>query len=486
MPARPPCHITRRSFLAASGLGTASLLVPGLWAPARAADPWARADAIVAGIKVPTFPARDFPITRYGAAGDGRTDCTAAIAKAIAACHQAGGGRVVVPAGTFLTGAVRLLSNVNLYVAKGATLRFSTDPRKYLPVVLTSYESNDCYNYSPLIYAYQQQNIAVTGEGTLDGQASSQNWYRWVPKAVWGWHKGMPHQGPDSQKLRAQGEAGVPVAQRVYGAGHYLRPHFIEPHSCTNVLIEGVTVRNSPFWTIHPMLSRSVTIRDVTVASQGPNDDGCDPESCNGVLIEGCHFDTKDDCIAIKSGRGRDGLRRAAPSQNIVIRDTRVSRGGGGVAIGSEEAGDVNNVYVDGLTGDDPRLSTGVLIKALSTYGAGTVEQIYMRNVRLAGVQNAVITMTCYYGGVPENGPYRPTFRERQLLRLHLRQEPQRAQPARLPGPPDRAGAGLGLRVRRRLRAGRGGAERPGPAADGHHRQRQAGPPLTAGPRGGR
>src|SRR4051812_21427336 len=243
-------------------------------------------------------------------------------------------------------------------------------------------------------------------------QASSQNWYRWVPKAVWGWHKGVPHQGPDSQKLRAQGEAGVPVAQRVYGAGHYLRPHFIEAHGCTDVLIEGVTVRNSPFWTIHPLLSRSVTIRDVTVASQGPNDDGCDPESCDGVLIEGCHFDTKDDCVAIKSGRGRDGLRRAAPSRNIVIRDTRVSRGGGGVAIGSEEAGDVNNVYVDGLTGDDPRLSTGVLIKALSTYGAGTVEQIYMRNVRLAGVQNAVITMTCYYGGVPENGPYRPTFRD--------------------------------------------------------------------------
>ena len=159
------------------------------------------------------------------------------------------------------------------------------------------------------------------------------------------------------------------------------------------------------------MLCRNVTVRGVTIASQGPNNDGCDPESCSDVLIEGCHFDTGDDCIAIKSGRGRDGLRRAAPSQNIVIRDTRVSRGGGGVAIGSEEAGDVNNVYVDGLTGDDPRLSTGVLIKVLSTYGAGTVEQIYMRNVRLAGVQNAVITMTYYYGGVPENGPYRPTFR---------------------------------------------------------------------------
>src|SRR3954470_14944817 len=122
--ARPKPHLTRRSFLAASGIGTASLLVPGLWTPARAADPWARADAIVAGIRVPAFPARDFPITKYGAVAGGKADCTAAIAKAIAACHQAGGGRVVVPAGAFLTGAVRLLSNVNLYVAKGATLRF--------------------------------------------------------------------------------------------------------------------------------------------------------------------------------------------------------------------------------------------------------------------------------------------------------------------------------------------------------------------------
>ena len=200
---------------------------------------------------MPTFPDRDFDITRHGAAPDG-ADSTAAIARAVAACSAAGGGRVLVPAGTFHTGPVHLRSGVHLHVAKGAVLRFSTDPRDYLPVVPTSYEGNDCYNYSPLVYAYRQTNIAVTGEGTLDGQASRQHWWPWVPKAMWGWHKGMPHQGADSRKLRAQGQAGVPVGQRVYGAGHYLRPAFIEPYGCTNVLIEGVRLVNPPFWQSTP------------------------------------------------------------------------------------------------------------------------------------------------------------------------------------------------------------------------------------------
>ncbi len=411
MPAYPEPHLSRRSFLAASGLGAASLLLPSRWAPADAAgDPWARADAIAAGITVPTFPDRDFDITRHGAAPDG-ADATAAIARAVAACSAAGGGRVLVPAGTFHTGPVHLRSGVHLHVAKGAVLRFSTDPGDYLPVVPTSYEGNDCYNYSPLVYAYRQTNIAVTGEGTLDGQASRQHWWPWVPKAMWGWRKGRPSEERDKARLRAQGQAGVPVGQRVYGAGHYLRPAFIEPYGCTNVLIEGVRLVNPPFWQIHPLLSRHVTVRGVTVTSQGPNDDGCDPESCDGVLIEDCHFDTRDDCMAIKSGRGRDGLRRP-PSRNIVVRGCRVGRGGGGVAIGSEQAGGVSDVYVDGLTGDDPRLSTGVLIKAQSLYGAGTVERVHVRNVRLAGVRNAAITMTYYYGGTPEKGPYRPTFRD--------------------------------------------------------------------------
>ena len=208
MSAYPEPHLSRRSFLAASGLGAASLLLPSRWAPADAAgDPWARADAIAAGITVPTFPDRDFDITRHGAAPDG-ADATAAIARAVAACSAAGGGRVLVPAGTFHTGPIHLRSGVHLHVAKGAVLRFSTDPGDYLPVVPTSYEGNDCYNYSPLVYAYRQTNIAVTGEGTLDGQASRQHWWPWVPKADVGLEEGPAVGGRATRPAARPGPGG--------------------------------------------------------------------------------------------------------------------------------------------------------------------------------------------------------------------------------------------------------------------------------------
>lgn len=410
---KPEPVIARRSFLAGSGLGAGLLLAGGVGAPARAAEagPWARADQIVRRIRPPTFPNRDFPITRYGAVGDGRTDCTGAIRAAIRACNEAGGGRVVVPAGTFLTGAVHLRSNVNLHVVARATLLFSTDRDKYLPVVLTSWEANDCYNYSPLIYAYRQTNIAITGQGTLDGQASDRAWWPWVPKRMWGWSPGDPTQGRDSEALRAQAEAGVPVARRVYGRGHYLRPSFIEPHSCTNVLIEGVRLRRPPFWQLHPLFSRNVTIRNVTLQSRGPNDDGCDPECCEDLLMEGCRIDTRDDCIAIKSGRGRDGPRRDTPCRNVVIRGLRIGEGGGAIAIGSEQSSGVNAVFVEDVVGEDPALSTAVLIKSTAHGGGRSIQDVHMRNFRLAGVRNSVITVTLQYGQDPDDGPYRPFFR---------------------------------------------------------------------------
>lgn len=415
MRASSGASLARRSFLAGPGLGAGLLLAGGGRAPARAAEagPWARAAEIAARIREPSFPDRDFRITSYGAVGNGRSDCTSAIRDAIRACNEAGGGRVVVPSGTFLTGAIHLRSNVNLHVTGGATLLFSTDPDKYLPVVLTSWEANDCYNYSPLVYAYRQTNIAITGTGTLDGQASDRAWWPWVPKEMWGWEPGDPTQGPASDRLRAQAEQGVPVAQRVYGSGHRLRPHFIEPHSCSRVLIEGVTLRRPPFWQIHPLFSDNVTVRGVRVSSRGPNDDGCDPECCEDLLIEGCRFDTRDDCIAIKSGRGRDGARRAAPSRNIVIRDLSIGEGGGAVAIGSEEASGVNAVFVDGVEGDNPDLFTAVLIKSYDRYGGNSsVEDIHMRNFRLAGVRNSVITVNQIYTGSQATGPYRPMFRD--------------------------------------------------------------------------
>lgn len=403
--------LARRRFLAVAGLGAAGLLGGRNAAAAAGAavDPWAQVGQIVARIGRPRFPARDFPITRYGAVGNGFFDCTAAFRAAIAACNAAGGGRVVVPAGTFLTGAVRLLSNVNLFLAAGATLRFKPDPSAYLPAVLTRWEGNDCYNYAPLVRAYRQRNVAITGSGTLDGQASPTRWWPWAGKPEFGWRPGLPRQGADQLRLRRQGEGGVPVADRVYGAGHYLRPALIEPYGCEDVLIEGVTVRNAPMWSIHPFLCRRVTVRGVTVVSQGPNNDGCDPECCQDVLIEGCTFDTWDDCVALKAGRGRDGFARGVATTGVVVRDCRMRRGGAAFAIGSEASGGVGDVFVENLVLDDPRLKVGILIKSNADRG-GTVRNIHLRGVRSAGVQGTAVFVTYYYNTSSSVGPYRPMF----------------------------------------------------------------------------
>jgi polygalacturonase len=258
-----------------------------------AAFSFSSSEAILARIKAPVFPARDFAITDYGAVAG--TDCSAAIRKAIEACNAAGGGRVVVPAGEWITGAVHLKSNVNLYLAKGSTLRFSTDPAAYLPVVQTRWEGIECMNYSPFIYAWEQENIAVTGEGTLDGAADWDNWWGWTKKGA----DKKSLATPDTAKLNELSVKGVPVAQRVFGAGSHLRPSFFQPYRCRNVLIEGVTIIRSPMWEVTPVLCTNVIVRGVKINSHGPNNDGCDPDSCRDVLIEGCVFDTGDDCIAI-------------------------------------------------------------------------------------------------------------------------------------------------------------------------------------------
>jgi polygalacturonase len=299
--------------------------------------PWAAVPHILRRIRPPRFPRRDFPVTRYGAVGDGVTDCTGAFARAVDACHRAGGGRVVVPAGAFLTGAVHLRSFVNLYVADGATIRFSPDPASYLPVVLTRWEGTECYNYSPFIYAYGQRDIAVTGRGTLDGQARLGPWESWYAS-------GGP-QGADQRELRRMGSEGVPVAERRFGAGHFLRPKMVQFYRCENVLVSDLTIVDPPMWTLHPVLSSNVTIRDVTVHSTLYNTDGVDPECCSYVHITGCRFDTNDDCVAVKSGRDEDGYRVGVPSTDIVVERCAFSGRWGGIAVGSEMSGGVRNVF---------------------------------------------------------------------------------------------------------------------------------------------
>jgi polygalacturonase len=397
--------------------------------PAAAPDPWSRLPAILAGIRPPVFPDRDFPVTRFGAAHDGTTDSTAAIRAAVEACTRAGGGRVVVPPGVYLTGPIHLKSNVELHVQEGATLRFSRDPAAYLPAVLTRWEGVELMGYSPLVYAYGQRNVAVTGKGTLDGQADADHWWPWKKAGH------AESQKPDRDRLFAQAEAGVPVAERVYGAGHYLRPQFIQPYRCENVLVEGVTIRNAPMWVVHPVLSRNVTVRGVTVVSDGPNNDGCDPESSTDVLIEDAVFDTGDDCIAIKSGRNADGRRLAAPSERIVVRGCRMRAGHGGVTIGSEVSGSVRDVFVERTQMSSPQLERGIRLKTNAVRG-GTIENVFVRDVEIGEVGSAIDVDMLYEEGA--RGSYPPTVRNLLVERMTVGRAVHALFVRGLPGSPVR------------------------------------------------
>ena len=350
---------------------------------------------ILANIRPPVFPKRDFLITKFGAKAGGLQDCSAALKQAIAECHKAGGGNVVVPEGIFLTGPVHLLSNVNLHLSRGATLKFSQNPKDYLPAVFTRWEGTELMNYSPFIYALDQTNIGITGEGTLDGQSDNEHWWPWVGRANYGWKEGTPNARADRSKLQELAEKGVPVKERQFGGG-YLRPQFIQPYRCQNVLIEGVTIINSPMWEIHPVLCTNVTVRRVKISSHGPNNDGCDPESCNDVLIEDCEFDTGDDCIAIKSGRNADGRRLNTPTANIIVQGCRMKDGHGGITVGSEISGGVVNLFAQNCRMDSPNLDHGLRIKNNAMRG-GRLENLHFRNIEVGQVAHAVITIDFNY-----------------------------------------------------------------------------------------
>ena len=384
---------------------------------AAAVTGWEAVPGILARIKAPQFPARDFVITEFGAKADG-SDCTEAIRAAIAKCHAAGGGRVVVPAGVFVTGAIHLKSNVTLHVSEGATLKFDPDAKKYLPAVYTRWEGTECMNYSPLIYAFEQENIAITGKGTLDGGADWDTWWAWNDKK-----KGAVKQKAARDRLNTMGDQGVPVPQRVFGEGDFLRPNFIQPYRCKNVLIEDVSIVRSPMWEIHPALSTNVTVRGVKISSHGQNNDGCDPESCRDVLIENCIFDTGDDCIAIKSGRNNDGRRVAMASENLIIRNCTMKDGHGGVVIGSEISGDCRNVFVENCTMDSPNLDRALRFKSNAQRG-GVCENIFMRNVEIGRVAEAVLTIDLIYEE-GANGPHQPVVRNLALERVTARATPR-------------------------------------------------------------
>ena len=355
-------------------------------------------------IRLPQFADKAYVITKYGA----KTDNTAAknqkaIQKAVDKCSAKGGGRVIVPAGQrFLTAAIQLKSGVNLVVEEGAVLEFAFEPELY-PIVPTRWEGLDCWNLSPLIYAYQARDIAITGKGTIDGGGSNETWWPWCGSKKFGMKEGGIAQNMGARaRLLKYAEDGVPMDERRFGPTDGLRPQMINFNQCEGILIEDVTLLRSPFWVIHPLLSTDITVRGVHINNNGPNGDGCDPESCDRVLIENCYFNTGDDCIAIKSGRNNDGREggqgafAGRASKNIIIRNSKFNNGHGGVVIGSEISGGCQNVYAHDCEMDSPSLDRVLRIKTNSCRG-GIIENINMRNITVGQCGEAVLKINTDY-----------------------------------------------------------------------------------------
>lgn len=414
-------EISRRRVLGLSGAVVVGGALAGAgrapaWAdsgsgslPSTNADAWSYVDReLLRHVVPPTFPDREFLITTYGAVAGGQELCTDAIRSAIAACTSAGGGHVVVPSGVWLTGAIHLADDVDLHLSDGATLLFSTDPADYLPVVLTRFEGEELMNYSPFIYANGCTNIGVTGRGTIDGQASWDNW--------WGWGG---QTSEDTTALHEMAADGVPVEQRVFGDGHHLRSAFVETYRCTNVLIDGLTVVRSPFWEIHPVLSQNVTVQNLTINSHGPNNDGVDPESCRWVVIRDCTFDVGDDCIAIKSGKAADALRINVPSEDILIEGCTMLVKYGAIALGTEMTAGIRNVFVRECTIGSPGQYYALYIKTNSVRG-GFAENIYLRDLEVVDLRKEVVSCNLFHGD-GDTGPYTPRVRNVELRNVHVR-----------------------------------------------------------------
>ena len=371
--------------------------------PAKSAAGWDQVPQILARIVPPQFPDRDFVVSDYGAAGNGIVDCRPAFAAAIADCSRAGGGRVVVPAASefyLVNGPIRLLSNVNLYLEAGAHVRFGSNPADYLPPVLIRYQGIRCYNYSPLIYAYGESNIAITGAGVVDGQAFK--WGSWVTLANADW----------AQLLQMVAD-GVPLEKRIFGAGHHLRLTMFEPYQCRNVLLQGVTLRASPFWTIHPTFCTNVTIQGVTVSPGINNDDGCDPDSCSDVLIDGCTFATNDDNISIKAGSGADA--QGLPACESVVIQNCLAAGGdwGGITVGSQTGSVVQSVFVQNCRVGN--CSDAFFVKSGSTIG-GAVRDVFVRSCEVSDCGVFFRVQSDYDGG---RGNSPPLFSNINMESIH-------------------------------------------------------------------
>lgn len=379
--------------------GIALMLISLLSVPS-ASDVWPseRYERILAGISTPEFRS-DTVWIEVGSTTDD-------INESIERCSANGGGVVAFRPGVFHTAGIVLRSNVNLHLGEETILEFSGNVQDYLPPVRTRWEGMDCMNYRPLIYACGETDIAITGGGVIDGGAGNENWWWMKGRKEFGYTKGMPSQNNTGRPLLMRyNNESVPLEKRIMGEGMCLRPQLINIIDSRNVLIQGVTIKNSPFWVIHPLFCSSFTMRGVTVSSFGPNNDGCDPESCNGVLIEDCTFYTGDDCIALKSGRNNDGRRSGVPSRNIIIRRCHFAAGHGGVTVGSEISGGLEGLFAEDCSFDGEDLRHALRFKSSRVRG-GEIRDVFVRNFNVARCSRSCIDVDLQYEAGEETDAY--------------------------------------------------------------------------------
>ncbi len=339
---------------------------------------------ILAQIVTPEIPSKEIIITDFGAAGDSITDCKPAFDKAVAESKKHNGATIVFPEGIyFMKGPMHLTSNICIVLQKGCRIKFSPDAKDYLPVVATSWEGTLLYNYSPFIYGYNLKNITITGEGIIDGNASG---------TFAKWHS---IDDEDQLKSREMNHSGQPVKERIFGEGHFLRPQLLQLFECKNILIEGVTFKDSPFWCVHLLKSENITVRKIKFKAFNKNNDGIDPEYSKNILIEGVQFDNADDNVAIKAGRDHEGRVTAMPSENIIIRNC-IFKGLHAVVIGSEMSSGVQNVFVENCTYGG-YLKRGIYLKSNPDRG-GFIKNIFIKNVQFGEVEDCFYITSYYHG----------------------------------------------------------------------------------------
>ncbi|KIO54764.1 glycoside hydrolase family 28 protein [Flavobacterium hibernum] len=347
--------------------------------------PTAKVDSIVKRIQLPVIPSYQINVLKLGAKGDSITNNKVVFDKAMALCKKNNGGTIIVPRGIYkINGPIHFVSNVNLKIEKGAKIKFSDKPEDYLPMVLTSWEGTMLYNYSPLIYAYECSNIAITGEGTIDGEGGKT------------WRSFKAKEGKGKDLSREMNHNNVPLSERKLGDGYFLRPQMIQFFKCKNILVENVRIENSPFWCLHLLKSESITVRGISYKSLNYNNDGIDPEYAKDVLIENVTFDNGDDNVAIKAGRDHEGRANfATPSENIVIRNCNF-KGLHGVVIGSEMSAGVQNVFVENCK-TVGYLKRGIYLKTNADRG-GFIKNVFVRNIELNEVEDCLYITANYHG----------------------------------------------------------------------------------------